>query len=162
MGPNPNHIYPNKNIKQIVYIKNVITRSNIVVGEYTYYDVRPCNYILDIHNLLDVFVWINVIRIWSHKLTLSNSYLFNCSTYSSFLNCVYLHYNLPSHPKQYKVVIPTRHFQLKITNRVLRPIWVCDNQIGFHRIQAPGYAFDGGIIAFLIDHEILHRHPHHP
>ena len=36
MGPNPNHIYPNKNIKQIVYIKNVITRSNIVVGEYTY------------------------------------------------------------------------------------------------------------------------------
>ena len=38
MGPNPNHIYPNKNIKQIVYIKNVITRSNIVVGEYTYYD----------------------------------------------------------------------------------------------------------------------------
>ncbi|MBR2363478.1 MAG: chloramphenicol acetyltransferase, partial [Spirochaetaceae bacterium] len=38
MGPNPNHIYPNKNIKQVVYIKNVITRSNIVVGEYTYYD----------------------------------------------------------------------------------------------------------------------------
>ena len=32
-------------------------------------------------NLLDVFVWINVIRIWSHKFTLSNSYFPNCSTY---------------------------------------------------------------------------------
>lgn len=31
-GPNPNDIYPNENIKQIVYIKNVITRSNIIVG----------------------------------------------------------------------------------------------------------------------------------
>lgn len=38
MGPNPNDKYPNKNIKQIVYIKNVITRSNIIVGDYTYYD----------------------------------------------------------------------------------------------------------------------------
>ena len=37
-GPNPNDIYPNENIKQIVYIKNVITRSNIIVGDYTYYD----------------------------------------------------------------------------------------------------------------------------
>ncbi|MBR3908529.1 MAG: hypothetical protein IKJ50_02295, partial [Clostridia bacterium] len=47
----------------------------IVVSVFTDHDVRPCNYILDIHNLLDVFVWINVIRIWSHKFTLSNSYL---------------------------------------------------------------------------------------
>jgi len=38
MGPNPDHVYPNENIKQIVYIKNVITRPNIVVGEYSYYD----------------------------------------------------------------------------------------------------------------------------
>lgn len=38
MGPNPNDKYPNKNIKQIVYIKNVITRPNIIVGDYTYYD----------------------------------------------------------------------------------------------------------------------------
>jgi len=38
MGPDPNAIYPNENIKQIVYIKNVITRQNIEVGEYTYYD----------------------------------------------------------------------------------------------------------------------------
>lgn len=38
MMPNPNSIYPNENIKEIVYIKNVITRPNIIVGEYTYYD----------------------------------------------------------------------------------------------------------------------------
>ena len=37
-GPNPNDIYPNENIKQIVYIKNVITRPNIIVVGYTYYD----------------------------------------------------------------------------------------------------------------------------
>ena len=34
-------------------------------------------------------------------------------------------------------------------DRVLRSVWVSNYQIGFHRIQAPGYAFDGGIIAFL-------------
>ena len=38
MGPDPNQIYPNENIRQVVYIKNVITRPNIQVGEYTYYD----------------------------------------------------------------------------------------------------------------------------
>ena len=37
-GPDPNSIYPNENIKQVVYIKNVITRPNIIVGDYTYYD----------------------------------------------------------------------------------------------------------------------------
>ena len=37
-GPDPNKIYPNENIKQIVYIKNVITNPNIIVGDYTYYD----------------------------------------------------------------------------------------------------------------------------
>ena len=37
-GPNPNKLYPNENIKQVVYIKNVITRPNIIVGDYTYYD----------------------------------------------------------------------------------------------------------------------------
>ena len=36
-GPNPEVIYPNEAIKSICYIKNVITRPNIVVGEYTYY-----------------------------------------------------------------------------------------------------------------------------
>ena len=38
MGPNPNAVYPNEAIKQVVYIKNVITRPNIIVGEYSYYD----------------------------------------------------------------------------------------------------------------------------
>ena len=38
MGPDPHSIYPNENIKQVVFIKNVITRPNIIVGEYTYYD----------------------------------------------------------------------------------------------------------------------------
>ncbi len=37
-GPDPNKIYPNENIKQVVYIKNVVTRPGIIVGEYTYYD----------------------------------------------------------------------------------------------------------------------------
>lgn len=37
-GPDPNAIYPNEAIKSICYIKNVVTRSNIVVGDYTYYD----------------------------------------------------------------------------------------------------------------------------
>ena len=37
-GPDPNKIYPNENIRQIVYIKNVITRPNIIVGDYSYYD----------------------------------------------------------------------------------------------------------------------------
>ena len=38
MGPNPNSIYPNADVRQVVYIKNVITRPNIIVGDYTYYD----------------------------------------------------------------------------------------------------------------------------
>ena len=37
-GPDPNAIYPNEGIKSICYIKNVITRPNIVIGEYTYYN----------------------------------------------------------------------------------------------------------------------------
>lgn len=38
MGPNPNSIHPNEAIPQVVFIKNVITRPNIQVGDYTYYD----------------------------------------------------------------------------------------------------------------------------
>ncbi len=38
IGPNPDSIYPNEQLKQIVFIKNVITRPNIQVGAYTYYD----------------------------------------------------------------------------------------------------------------------------
>ena len=32
-GPDPNAIYPNESIRQVVYIKNVITRPNILVGD---------------------------------------------------------------------------------------------------------------------------------
>lgn len=38
MGPDPNSVYPNEDIKQVVFVKNVVSRPNIVVGEYTYYD----------------------------------------------------------------------------------------------------------------------------
>lgn len=37
-GPDPNAVYPNENIKSLCYIKNVITRPTIIVGDYTYYD----------------------------------------------------------------------------------------------------------------------------
>lgn len=37
-GPNPNSIYPNENIKQVCFIKNVIKNPNIIIGDYTYYD----------------------------------------------------------------------------------------------------------------------------
>ena len=38
MGPDPNDSFPNKNIPSLCFIKNVITRPNILVGAYTYYD----------------------------------------------------------------------------------------------------------------------------
>ncbi|MBD5130826.1 MAG: Vat family streptogramin A O-acetyltransferase [Ruminococcaceae bacterium] len=38
MYPNPNAVFPNENIKSLCYIKNVITRPNIIVGDFTYYD----------------------------------------------------------------------------------------------------------------------------
>ncbi|WP_312943118.1 Vat family streptogramin A O-acetyltransferase [Oscillibacter sp.] len=37
-GPNPNAVYPNEAIKSVCFIKNVVTRPSILVGEYTYYD----------------------------------------------------------------------------------------------------------------------------
>ncbi len=36
--PDPDAIYPNEQIKSICYIKNIITRPNILIGAYTYYD----------------------------------------------------------------------------------------------------------------------------
>ncbi len=38
MGPDPNSVYPNEAVKEVVFIKNVVTRPNIIVGDYTYYD----------------------------------------------------------------------------------------------------------------------------
>lgn len=37
-GPNPDAIFPNPAIPSVCFIKNVITRPNISVGAYTYYD----------------------------------------------------------------------------------------------------------------------------
>lgn len=37
-GPNKNKKFPNRNIPSVCFIKNVITRPNIEVGDYTYYD----------------------------------------------------------------------------------------------------------------------------
>ncbi|WP_125762441.1 Vat family streptogramin A O-acetyltransferase [Companilactobacillus hulinensis] len=36
--PDPNSIYPNPDIKEVVFVKNTITRPNILIGDYTYYD----------------------------------------------------------------------------------------------------------------------------
>lgn len=36
-GPDPNEIYPNKDIKSVCFIKPTITRPNIIVGDYTYF-----------------------------------------------------------------------------------------------------------------------------
>ncbi|MCI2063096.1 MAG: CatB-related O-acetyltransferase [Eubacteriaceae bacterium] len=42
-GPDPNAVFPNRENRNIVFVKNVITRPNIEVGDYTYYedDVHP-------------------------------------------------------------------------------------------------------------------------
>lgn len=44
--PNPNAIYPNPAIKSLVFIKNVVHRATIQVGDFTYYDdpVTPENF----------------------------------------------------------------------------------------------------------------------
>jgi hypothetical protein len=36
--PNPNTIYPIEGITRTVYLKNIITNPQIIVGDYTYYD----------------------------------------------------------------------------------------------------------------------------
>jgi len=44
--PDVNVIYPNPEIKEVVFLKNVIQRANIEVGDYTYYDdsVAPLDF----------------------------------------------------------------------------------------------------------------------
>lgn len=37
-GPNPNAVHPNEAVPSVCFIKNTVTRPNIQVGEYTYYD----------------------------------------------------------------------------------------------------------------------------
>lgn len=38
MGINPNAIFPNENLKNQCYIKNVVVSKNISIGNYTYYE----------------------------------------------------------------------------------------------------------------------------
>ena len=42
-GPDPNAVHPNPLVPSVCYIKNVITRPNIQVGDYTYYDDAATN-----------------------------------------------------------------------------------------------------------------------
>ncbi|MCC2546503.1 CatB-related O-acetyltransferase [Hymenobacter sp. BT175] len=37
-GPDPNTLYPLPHHRKLVFLKNLITRPNILVGDYTYYD----------------------------------------------------------------------------------------------------------------------------
>lgn len=37
-GPDPDKTFPNEKIRSLCFIKNVITRPNIIAGDYTYYD----------------------------------------------------------------------------------------------------------------------------
>ena len=37
-GPDPNSVYPNPGLKNICFMKNTITRPNILVGDYSYYE----------------------------------------------------------------------------------------------------------------------------
>ncbi len=39
-GPNPKEKYPVKGNEVVQFIKNTITRPNILVGDYSYYDAR--------------------------------------------------------------------------------------------------------------------------
>ena len=43
--PNPNTLYPIEGVTRTVYLKNIITNPQIIVGDYTYYDDAQ-----DIHN----------------------------------------------------------------------------------------------------------------
>jgi len=37
-GPDPDALYPMKDYRKLIFLKNIITRKNIEVGDYTYYD----------------------------------------------------------------------------------------------------------------------------
>ena len=37
-GPNQHCVFPNEKLPELCFIKNTITRKNIIVDDYTYYD----------------------------------------------------------------------------------------------------------------------------
>ncbi|MBJ3788331.1 acetyltransferase, partial [Bacillus sp. OA1] len=40
MNPNPNVKYPIEGNQNVQFIKNIITKPNILVGDYSYYDAK--------------------------------------------------------------------------------------------------------------------------
>ncbi len=38
LRPNKNKIHPNPNISGLCFIKNIVKKPNIIIGDYTYYD----------------------------------------------------------------------------------------------------------------------------
>ncbi|TKH18436.1 acetyltransferase, partial [Bacillus wiedmannii] len=40
MNPNPNVKYPIEGNENVHFIKNTITKANILVGDYSYYDAK--------------------------------------------------------------------------------------------------------------------------
>ena len=68
--------------KKFIVVRNMVFKLFcsvyiIIVSIFTHNNIWPCDHILNIYNLLYVFVWIYMIRIWSHNITLSNSDLMN-------------------------------------------------------------------------------------
>lgn len=57
-GPDPATLYPMSGFPQVVFLKNVITRSNIEVGDYSYYDDPQGAERFEEHNVLYHFDFI--------------------------------------------------------------------------------------------------------
>ncbi len=51
-GPDPATLYPMSGFPQVVFLRNVITRPNIVVGDYSYYDDPQGAERFEVHNVL--------------------------------------------------------------------------------------------------------------
>ena len=58
MYPDPNELYPIKNVTRTVYLKNIIKNPQIIVGDYTYYDDPDDIYNFE-KNVLYLFEFIN-------------------------------------------------------------------------------------------------------
>ena len=57
-GPDPAILYPMRGFPQVVYLKNVVTRPNIEVGDYSYYDDPEGAERFEEHNVLYHFDFI--------------------------------------------------------------------------------------------------------
>lgn len=58
-GPDPSEKYPMEGFPQVGFLKNFITRQNIVVGDYTYYDDPDGPHRFEEHNVLYHFPFMN-------------------------------------------------------------------------------------------------------